>query len=84
MHPELAVNCIHPLVATTYNIRGLLYIEIRCYNEAEEFYFNSLQIQERVLPKTHTDLADIFSNIGSFIFSNTRLSECGLVFYDTI
>ena len=48
-----------------YNLLGILYSSNKEFDISEEKFMISLQIREEILPPDHTDMADLFANLGN-------------------
>ena len=61
---EKYLEPLHPDLATTYNIIGIVYLESGNLEEAMKWYDKALEIREKVLDTLSPDLANTYNNIG--------------------
>ena len=78
---EKYLEPLHPDLARTYNIIGIVYSEQGKNEEALKWYDKALEIREKVLDPLHPDLATSYNNKG-IVYSNQGKNEEALKWID--
>jgi tetratricopeptide (TPR) repeat protein len=78
---EKYLEPLHPDLARTYNIIGIVYSEQGKNEEALKWYDKALEIREKVLDPLHPDLATSYNNKG-VVYENQGKNEEALKWID--